>query len=441
MPEKRPAESVPAEEGGRGSKQTKITSFLQLTPAAKPEQKKLEPEPAVQSDLKDDQPKKPAVDHVSADDGNQDTSQNTNSTHLDDDKTHAELDQQITNQPQPVATDQQQDGDEVKNETQHQQDDDTPNPNPTVNTTTSTTTVLPLTAAPNPNPSTTARSSSSSSGPTSSPPTSDNDTTTSTTTSDDATTPPKTNPKKMSYRIRILDRAGDFFSAPRGAVLIHACNALGVWGGGIAAAFADRYPEAYRAYRAHCRASKPVLLAGTGQLIPPLDGAVGRQQQQRLVLGSGSGSNSRGKQGGLEGWLLGAGGKGKGKEEVASGKGVEKDEEQLEGEESDGGETGPGHYVGCLYTSRRFGRGVDSPSEILRLTVPAMRDLLRQIAEEGVKVTEVRMCRINSGIFNVPWRETKAALEAAEFGEDGKVPACVKDGVLEIVAWERPEYF
>ncbi|KAL2265203.1 hypothetical protein VTJ83DRAFT_6303 [Remersonia thermophila] len=195
-----------------------------------------------------------------------------------------------------------------------------------------------------------------------------------------------------SYRIRIVDRPGDLFSAPRGAVLIHACNALGVWGGGVALAFHDRYPDAYRAYRKHCLRSTPDRLAGTALLIPPARPSSGERKER----------------------------------------------EEQEDEEP----TGSGHYVGCIFTSRKFGRGMDSPQEILRLTAPAMRDLMRLVAEEGDKVTEVRMCRINSGIFNVPWAETKKAIEGMVLGRDGEpVPAVVKDGVLEVVAWERPEWF
>lgn len=37
-------------------------------------------------------------------------------------------------------------------------------------------------------------------------------------------------------------------------------------------------------------------------------------------------------------------------------------------------------------------------------------------AEEGERVEEVRMCRINSGLFAVPWEKTKEVLEGLDAG-------------------------
>lgn len=47
---------------------------------------------------------------------------------------------------------------------------------------------------------------------------------------------------------------GSLFSAPKGAILAHACNAQGVWGRGIALEFKQRFPDAYREYTAACDA-------------------------------------------------------------------------------------------------------------------------------------------------------------------------------------------
>jgi ADP-ribose 1''-phosphate phosphatase len=70
-----------------------------------------------------------------------------------------------------------------------------------------------------------------------------------------------------------------------------------------------------------------------------------------------------------------------------------------------------------------------------------MRDLMRLVVEEEVRrgvgvVGEVRMCRINAGLFAVPWERSKRAIEEMELGE-GEVPGCGRDGVVEVVAWER----
>ena len=196
-----------------------------------------------------------------------------------------------------------------------------------------------------------------------------------------STLPPKSPPTTATAtttRIHITDRFGDLFTTtpttpPTPTLLIHACNTIGSWGGGIALAFRARYPAAFKLYRAHCLQSTPDQLVGTALLIPP------------------------------------------------------------QKEKGDGQQ----HYIGCLFTSRRYGRAVDSPEQILRATGPAMRDLMRGVVEEGVVFGEVRMCRINSGLFNVPWGRSKGAIEGLELGE-GEVPAWVEEGgVVRVVAYER----
>ncbi|KAH6613359.1 hypothetical protein F5144DRAFT_401471 [Chaetomium tenue] len=203
-------------------------------------------------------------------------------------------------------------------------------------------------------------------------------------------------PTMSPARLRITDRTGDLFTAPTNTLLIHACNTIGSWGGGIALAFRNLYPAEFRVYRAHCARSTPNQLVGTALLIAP-----------QRALGSGGG---------------GGGGSGSGS---GSGGGA-------------GG--GGGHYIGCLFTSRRFGAARDPPDSILRATVPAMRHLMRLVVEEeartGVRIGEVRMCRINAGLFAVPWESSKQALEAMELGE-GEVPGCAEGGVVDVVAWER----
>ncbi|EJD39306.1 hypothetical protein AURDEDRAFT_71338 [Auricularia subglabra TFB-10046 SS5] len=60
----------------------------------------------------------------------------------------------------------------------------------------------------------------------------------------------------------------DLFAAPRSAILVHACNTQGSWGGGIAVEFHARYPAAFNAYREHCRAHDSDAIIGTCLLIP-----------------------------------------------------------------------------------------------------------------------------------------------------------------------------
>lgn len=42
------------------------------------------------------------------------------------------------------------------------------------------------------------------------------------------------------------------FDAPEGSILVHACNAQGVWGSGIAAEFKERYPRSFKEYYNFC---------------------------------------------------------------------------------------------------------------------------------------------------------------------------------------------
>jgi ADP-ribose 1''-phosphate phosphatase len=159
--------------------------------------------------------------------------------------------------------------------------------------------------------------------------------------------------KSTPSHLQIKEEVGDIFNAPDGTVIIHACNTIGSWGAGIAAAFKQNYPSAYENHYDYCKENKPVQ-TGTAQLIPPLDGT-------------------------------------------------------------------PKHWVGCVFTSALFGKRRDPPKTILAATGPAMVDLLRQIATakmEGEEIGEVRICKINSGLFRVPWEKTVEVLEKIEL-EDG----------------------
>ncbi|KAH7356110.1 hypothetical protein BKA66DRAFT_392778, partial [Pyrenochaeta sp. MPI-SDFR-AT-0127] len=153
---------------------------------------------------------------------------------------------------------------------------------------------------------------------------------------------------------------GDLFGgAPKNSLLIHACNTQGSWGAGIARAFRDRYPKAYVIYRNFCikehdPRSNPIP-TGTALLIPPVD-------------------------------------------------------------------AGKSHWIGCLFTSAKYGKAKAKPEQIVKNTGPAMQmllELVRLANEEGSRegVSEVRMCKINAGLFSVPWEKTAEALESIEAQE------------------------
>ncbi|TKA32597.1 hypothetical protein B0A54_15586 [Friedmanniomyces endolithicus] len=162
-----------------------------------------------------------------------------------------------------------------------------------------------------------------------------------------------------SATLKVTEETGDLFAAPPNTLLIHACNCTGSWSAGIAQAFKLHYPSAYQTYSNHCKATDPENLIGTAQLIPPQADSTSK------------------------------------------------------------------HFVGCLFTSRHYGRRKDSPASILEATGPAMRDLLRLVREfnagvgDGERVGEVWMCRVNSGLFRVPWAKTRGVLEGIEVGVGG----------------------
>ncbi|EED13429.1 phosphatase, putative [Talaromyces stipitatus ATCC 10500] len=175
--------------------------------------------------------------------------------------------------------------------------------------------------------------------------------------------------------MKTTEITGDLFDAPDGAVLIHACNCLGSWGGGIARVFKHKYPSAYKFYYNHCRAllreKRPHTLLnsqtndpkivnlplGTALIIPP-------QAQDYSIR-----QNKK-------------------------------------------------HWIVCLFTSRAYGRGVSKPDVILENSVHAIRDMRRQLEElfeheDGMEQWDgkVYSCRFNSGLFGVEWKASRKILE------------------------------
>lgn len=68
-----------------------------------------------------------------------------------------------------------------------------------------------------------------------------------------------------------------------------------------------------------------------------------------------------------------------------------------------------GYIIGCLFTSRSFGRAKDTQNRILLATRCAIADLILQNREQR----PINMCKINSGLFGVPWNKTKDILKDA----------------------------
>ncbi|KAG5300434.1 ADP-ribose 1''-phosphate phosphatase [Histoplasma ohiense] len=239
----------------------------------------------------------------------------------------------------------------------------------------------------------------------------------------------------------ITEIQGDLFDAPEGAALIHACNCQGSWGKGIAATFKEKYPAAYRIFRSHCRQylSHPQtqtqtsrqqsrilkLPEGTALIIPPQPADYQLQpqpQSQTPPLSNRGRGRGRGRAGG------GA---------LHSSSGLTALSRPA----------GKKHWIICLFTSWHYGRWSRSPPDIiLENTMSAMADLKRQIAAaaavaataassttspaattttttttaltatrgcEEAQLGELWGCRLNAGLFGVPWERTKAVLEEA----------------------------
>jgi len=51
---------------------------------------------------------------------------------------------------------------------------------------------------------------------------------------------------------KVVTIKASLFTAPEGSIIIHACNTKGVWGSGIAAAFAKIFPDARNVYAKAC---------------------------------------------------------------------------------------------------------------------------------------------------------------------------------------------
>lgn len=129
---------------------------------------------------------------------------------------------------------------------------------------------------------------------------------------------------------------GSLFDAPKGTIIIHACNTKGSWGAGIAREFARRFPKAYETYHEICLKEGHLLL-GRCLLIPDKSGYV----------------------------------------------------------------------IGCLFTSKGYGRYAGTPANILLATRLAIADLILQNPAK----LPMHMCKINSGLFRVPWDDSKAILK------------------------------
>jgi ADP-ribose 1''-phosphate phosphatase len=191
--------------------------------------------------------------------------------------------------------------------------------------------------------------------------------------------------------LQITESTDDIFAAPPNTLLIHACNCDGSWGAGIAAAFKARYPKAYEVHADYCDEYGTALIE-SAQLIPPVDAF------EAEITATATAEDE---------------------DEVTPDDALQFNipSTTKHNNPSTQNNVPAKHFIGCLFTSRHYGRRRDSPSRILSATAPAMVDLLRKVrewnaeCEAGEEIREVRMCKINSGLFAVPWAKTRRVLE------------------------------
>ncbi|KAJ5725092.1 uncharacterized protein N7483_006449 [Penicillium malachiteum] len=179
--------------------------------------------------------------------------------------------------------------------------------------------------------------------------------------------------EQIPHSERIREQPGCIFDAAEGSALMHACSASGAWGKGIALDFRKNFPKQYREYRAHC-----MNLEKSRQMhdIPNLNPKGPRKISVPLPIGTAliiapqysSTVRSRRKK---DYWLI------------------------------------------CLFTSTDYGLRVDSPDTIINNTAAALNDLKSQLwrLAGGTAPHQIYSCRMNSGLFNVPWERTRALLE------------------------------
>lgn len=128
----------------------------------------------------------------------------------------------------------------------------------------------------------------------------------------------------------------NIFDAPKGSMLVHSCNAHGVWGSGIAAEFKKRFPKAFARYSGFCASETKTL----------------------------------------------------GKAFIA--------------QDND-------YEIGCLITSKDYGRKVDKPERIVNSTDTALGQLFSVLERAPVPVYSNKF---NSGLFHVPWELSERILLA-----------------------------
>lgn len=78
-------------------------------------------------------------------------------------------------------------------------------------------------------------------------------------------------------------------------------------------------------------------------------------------------------------------------------------------------------YIACLFTSYKYGTYKDKPDDIIKNTKSAINDLFAQLVSLNLQESKIKMPRINSGYFGVPWSQTKDAISSLSFDHKWKI--------------------
>jgi len=137
-------------------------------------------------------------------------------------------------------------------------------------------------------------------------------------------------------------RKGNLFNdLNKDVIYLHACNAQGLWGAGVAILFKMKFPDAYLAY------IKKGNKCGDGYIVRHQD-----------------------------------------------------------------------YKIGCLITSKYYGKRKDSPKKILVQTYTALQNMLNTISENEITIYSPK---INSGYFATPWDATEKVIKLACSKTDKKI--------------------
>lgn len=166
---------------------------------------------------------------------------------------------------------------------------------------------------------------------------------------------------------KIEYRKGDLFTAPKGVVLAHACNAQGSWNSGVAKTFKQHFPKAYELYHQFC----------TTEMV--------ESETEPKTITFRPKTNTRASVG--KAYLI-----------------YEND-----------------YRIGCLITSDRYGAQVDQPTQILQATRSALEELIGMMNDGD----ELHMPKINSVLFRTPWPETEKCIEYVLSNSDKDIKCVV----------------